>query len=80
MALCEKILRVISVVALTLFILLGILIVLIQIVGLVTLNGPLMTAVRSVEAVSIAAAGILGISSFLLTYFHRRDKKLPETK
>lgn len=54
-----------------LFILLGIIIVLIQIIALVTLNGSLMTAVRSVEAVSIAAAGILGISSFLLTYFQR---------
>lgn len=74
MNVCKKILQFIAVIALAVFILLGILIVLIQAVGIVTLNSALAQSVDMIKTISITSAGILGVSSFILSYFTKGSK------
>ena len=66
-----KVLKVISVFSLAAFILLGVLAVLIQAVGIVTLNGALAASVGTVKNLSIAFAGAVGVGSFILSYFKK---------
>lgn len=76
MNLCKKILQTIATFSLAVFILFGILIVLIQAFGIITLNGTLTASIGAIENVSITSAGILGVSSFLLSYL---EKSRPKT-
>ena len=71
MNLCAKILQLVATLSLAVFILLGILIVLIQAFSIITLNGALAASIGTIENVSITAAGILGVSSFLLSYMNK---------
>lgn len=74
MNVCKKILQFIAVISLAVFILLGILIVLIQAVGIVTLNSTLAQSVDMIKTISIASAGVLGVSSFILSYLTKGSK------
>lgn len=70
----KKILQFIAIISLAVFILLGILIVMIQAVGIVTLNSTLAQSVDMIKTISIASAGILGVSSFILSYLTKDSK------
>lgn len=74
MKIFKRILQLIAVISLAVFILLGILIVLIQAVGIVSLNCILTQSVGMIKTVSITSAGILGVSSFLLSYCNKDSK------
>lgn len=74
MKIFKRILQLIAVISLAVFILLGILIVLIQAVGIVSLNCILTQSVGMIKTVSITSADILGVSSFLLSYCNKDSK------
>lgn len=63
-----KILKIASVFSLAAFILLGILAVLIQMFGIITLNGALAASVETVKNLSILFSGAVGVGSFVLSY------------
>lgn len=74
MNICTKILQLIAVISLAIFISLGILVVLIQAVSIVILNGALAQSISMIKNVSITSAGILGVSSFILSYLTKGSK------
>lgn len=78
MNLCTKILQLVATLSLAVFILLGILIVLIKAFGIITLNGALAASIGTIKNMSITSAGILGVSSFLLSYMkkERSEKEM----
>lgn len=65
----KKALQLAAVLSLAVFFILGILIVLVQAFGILTLNGALMSSTGTLKYASITASAVLGVCCFILSYW-----------